>query len=128
MAIPQDDGDLNDQYEKELSLFSLKAPKEERKRDAKTDQEDYYKGFRSVVVLVWMFSNLALAAVVLSTAGLERVSPNSVTSGNQRSTIYMAVVLWSVAGLSLFRFIGAMWFLVVRMVCNHTVVFGPVER
>ena len=75
-----------------------------------------------------MFSNLALAAVVLSTAGLERVSPSTSANTAQRSTIYMAVVLWSVAGLSLFRFIGAMWFLVVRMVRNPSVVFWSLWR
>jgi hypothetical protein len=32
--------------------------------------------------------------------------------------IYMAVVLWSVAGLSIFKFLGAMWFLTVRMVSH----------
>lgn len=71
-------------------------------------------------MLAWMFMNFALAAVVLSTAGLERVEIGK--DETQRSTIYMAVVLWSVAGLSAFRFCGAVWFLVVRQVspipCN----------
>lgn len=64
---------------------------------------------------MWIFCNFALAAVVLSAVGLERINPDN-TSGEQRSTIYMAVVLWSVAGLSLFRFVGAMWFLITRLV------------
>ena len=120
--IPQDDGDLNAQYDAEMAKFATKAPKEVKVVSAAEKQEDYYKGFRSSVVLVWMFCNLALAAVVLSTAGLERLSIDN--SSTQRSTIYMAVVLWSVAGLSLFRFCGAMWFLVVRLVslnpsCSH---------
>ena len=112
--IPQDDGDLNAQYDAEMAKFATKAPKEVKVVSAAEKQEDYYKGFRSSVVLVWMFCNFALAAVVLSTAGLERLSIDN--SSTQRSTIYMAVVLWSVAGLSLFRFCGAMWFLVVRLV------------
>lgn len=58
--------------------------------------------------------NFALSAVVLSTAGLERVQVGG--NDTQRATIYMAVVLWSVAGLSAFRFCGAVWFLVVRQV------------
>jgi chitin synthase len=96
--------------------IAQKAPKEVRNISDEEKQEDYYKGFRSSVVLVWIFCNFALGAVVLSAAGLERISVEK-DSGDQRSTIYMAVVLWSVAGLSLFRFIGAMWFLIVRMVC-----------
>ncbi|RWQ96216.1 chitin synthase A [Paecilomyces variotii] len=115
--IPQDDGDLNAQYDAELAKFAQKPPKEVRTVSAEEKQEDYYKGFRSAVVLVWVFCNFALAAVVLSAAGLERRSDTSTDSDTdtQRATIYMAVVLWSVAGLSVFRFIGAMWFLIVRM-------------
>ncbi|OJD26826.1 chitin synthase C [Blastomyces percursus] len=102
VAIPQDDGDLNAQYEAELAKFASKPPKEVRAISEEDKQEDYYRGFRSAVVLVWIFCNFALAAVVLSAVGLERINPDD-TSGEQRSTIYMAVVLWSVAGLSLFR-------------------------
>lgn len=122
--IPTDDADLNTQFENEMKLISVKETKEVKKPSASEKQEDYYKGFRSAVVLVWIFSNFALAAVVLNAAGFDRVS---VSTGNQakadeqvvqKSTIYMAVVLWSVAGLSAFRFLGAVWFLIVRLVCS----------
>ncbi|GFN17874.1 chitin synthase, class 1 [Aspergillus tubingensis] len=113
--IPQDDGDLNAQYEAELVKFASKPPKEENTVSEEDRQADYYKGFRSAVVLVWVFCNFALAAVVLSAAGLEEFSSDQETTENTRATIYMAVVLWSVAGLSLFKFMGAMWFLTVRM-------------
>jgi hypothetical protein len=114
VSIPQDDSDLNSQYDAEMRLISVKAPKEVKVVGAQEKQEDYYKGFRSAVVLVWMFSNLALSAVVLSTAGTAGVAVND--TQQDRATIYMSVVLWSVAVLSGIRFIGAMWFLVVRMV------------
>lgn len=116
--IPQDDGDLNAQYEAELQAFASKPPKEKRIVSEAEKQEDYYKGFRSAVVLAWVFCNFALGAVVLSTAGLENFDNSSDVSEQQteRANIYMAVVLWSVAGLSFFRFFGAMWFLVVRLV------------
>ena len=114
--IPQDDGDLNAQYEAELAKFATKPPKEENNVSEEDRQADYYKGFRSAVVLVWVFCNFALAAVVLSAAGLEEFSTDNDSTENKRATIYMAVVLWSVAGLSLFKFMGAMWFLTVRMV------------
>ena len=112
--IPQDDSDLNTQYEAEMRKFAEKPLKEVKVVSPAERREDYYKGFRSAVVLVWMFCNFALAAVVLSTAGLERVTVKK--DDTQRATIYMAVVLWSVAGLSLFRFCGAVWFLIVRLV------------
>jgi chitin synthase len=111
--IPTDDGDLNAQYEAEMRKIVSKAPPEKREFSASEKQEDYYKAFRSRVVLVWLICNFALVAVVLSTAGLERITAS--TNDSTKSTIYMAVVLWSVAGLSAFKFIGAMWFLIVRM-------------
>lgn len=117
-----DESDLDAQYERELAVFStkpakvVKEPTEAQKAEA---QMDYYRGVRSMVVLVWMISNFALAAVVLSAAGLNRIEPDNPDGEeedpNARANIYMTVVLWSVAGLSAFKFLGAMWFLVVRM-------------
>lgn len=136
--IPQDDGDLNAQYEAELQKFAVKPPKEVQVISEEDRQADYYKGFRSAVVLAWVFCNFALGAVVLSAAGLENLdnsssSSSSSSSGSSsgssnakrattdegmdnRSLIYMEVVLWSVAALSMIKFVGAMWYLVVRMV------------
>ena len=82
--LPQDDGDLNMQYENEMRLFAAKAPKEKRVISEAEHQEDYYVDKK--------------------------------TDSDRNATIYMAVVLWSVAALALFRFIGAMWFLIVRLV------------
>ncbi|KAI1140103.1 glycosyltransferase family 2 protein [Hypoxylon sp. FL0543] len=114
-----DEGDLDAQYERELAVFGKKhvvvqkAPSDAQKAEA---QMDYYRWIRSLVVLIWMISNFALVALVLSTAGLERLDPKQAQeSQDQRSTLYMTIVLWSVAGLSAFKFIGALWFLIVRM-------------
>lgn len=116
-----DEGDLNAQYERELQVFSrkpvkeVKAPTEAQKAEA---QMDYYRGVRTVVVLVWMIMNFALCALVLSTAGLEKITPQDGTeeqTETQRASIYLSVVLWSVAVLSGFKFLGTCWFLVVRM-------------
>jgi chitin synthase len=125
VALPTDDGDLNHQYENEMKAFAQKPPKEVKKVSESEKQEDYYKGFRSSVVLLWMFCNFGLCAVVLSTAGLERLSVDKDTQSDQRATIYLQVILYSVAGLAAFRFVGAVWFLIVRMVslkCYPTVV------
>lgn len=120
--LPTDDGDLNAQYEAEMRKIVMKAPPEKREFSPSEKQEDYYKGFRSRVVILWLICNFALVAVVLSTAGLDRLSSSSSSdttttddTSTTKSTIYLLVVLWSVAGLSAFKFIGAMWFLIVRM-------------
>lgn len=118
VSLPTDDADLNTQYESELRIFSSKYVVPKKIPTPSDKQEDYYKGFRSGVVLAWMFSNLALCAVVLQTAGLEVTvaEDQQAQDRDNRAKIYMGVVLWSVAGLSLIRFVGACWFLVVRMV------------
>ena len=43
VTIPQDDGDLNAQYEAELVKFGSKPPKEKRIPSKAEKQEDYYK-------------------------------------------------------------------------------------
>ncbi|KAK0636304.1 chitin synthase 3 [Bombardia bombarda] len=116
-----DEGDLNAQYEREVQVFGRKYVKEVKAptpAQLEEKQMDYYRGVRTVNVLFWMITNFALCAVVLSTAGLERISPQEGTDEAEKSlraNIYMSVVLWSVAVLSGFKFIGALWFLVVRM-------------
>lgn len=112
-----DEGDLNAQYERELAVFSRKFVAQKKAptlTQLEEKQMDYYRGVRTVVVLVWMIMNFALCAVVLSTAGLENITPNS-ASESSRSTTYMAVVLYSVAVLAGVKFLGACWFLIVRM-------------
>lgn len=116
-----DEGDLNAQYQREVSLFSTKHKTVKVPPTAAQLQEkqmDYYRGVRTGVVLVWMITNFALAALVLSSAGLDKITPGTESREDQqraRSNIYMTIVLWSVAFLSGFKFLGAMWFLVVRM-------------
>ena len=124
VSIPTDDGDLNAQYEAELRAFATKYSVPKKIPSPSEKQEDYYKGFRSGVVLVWMFCNLALAAVVTN-AGMERLTVDN--NIQDRANIYMQVVLWSVAGLSAFRFVGAVWFLIVRMVRIAVLLFPKLD-
>jgi chitin synthase len=126
VAIPTDDADLNTQYEQELLSFSSKWNPPPKVPTPSDKQEDYYKGFRSTVVLAWMFCNLALVAAVLNTNGFENLyithptetgvvnSAGDDQTTTNRSGIYLAVVLWSVAGLAAVRFLGSTWFLVLR--------------
>lgn len=119
VAIPTDDADLNTQYEAELQVFNSKYVPPKREVTAEQKHEDFYKGFRSAVVLAWVFCNFALGAVVLDGAGLTQLNntlgQNADQSASLRSTIYMSVVLYSVAVLAAIRFTGCCWFLVVRL-------------
>ena len=65
----------------------------------------------------WMFCNAALVAIVLNTGGLNRLSVHKDSGEDDRTVkIYLFVVLWSVAGLSAFKFVGAMWYRIFRIV------------
>jgi chitin synthase len=114
-----DEGDLNAQYQRELASFNHKFVEEKKPPTPAQLQEkqmDYYRGVRTGVVLIWMVTNFALCAVVLSTGGLDTLSTGSTEeSEEERTNIYLLVVLYSVAGLSGFKFIGACWFMIVRM-------------
>lgn len=118
-----DEGDLNAQYQREVALFSQKhveVKSTPTPAQLQEKQMDYYRGVRTGVVLIWMITNFALAAVVLSAASLDKITPGNSAQDQEerdreRSNVYMSVVLWSVAALSAFKFLGALWFLIVRM-------------
>lgn len=125
--IPDNDGDLNAQYDEQMKIIAEKAPKEVKNISADDKQQDYYKGFRSGVVLVWMFSNLVLAGAILSADIDDLDVTNPRQNEEARSIIYMQVILFSVAALSLFRFLGAMWFLILRLVSMSSVVSSRLQ-
>ncbi|KAI5818618.1 chitin synthase [Pyronema omphalodes] len=121
-SLQQSQKNRIDNYQLELERLSGagEVKKEKSEEDiAKEESEKekfFYADVRCIVVLGWCSTNFGLAAVILNSGGLNRlVNADPAKVQNTRSTIYMAVVLWSVAALALVRFIGACWFLVLRM-------------
>ena len=121
--IPRECEDIDKRYDNARKI--LKEPREEeQKRDASTKQEDYYRRFRTRVVLVWLITNLALIVAILhSNVGLEEIN---VRASESRANVYVTVsmipvqywltiVMWSVAALAFFRFSGAMLYLIFRL-------------
>jgi chitin synthase len=51
VAVPTAEQDLNAAYEDAIHVLSTKPPTVESKPDAATQQEDYYRSFRSKCVL-----------------------------------------------------------------------------
>jgi len=131
-SLKQNSKDRDQNYEEELkNLAGLSVKKAKEKTEAQIkeeqDQKDtyYYADVRCWVVLAWCATNFALAATILNSGGLNRlVSKDPQEVQVTRSTIYMAVVLWSVAVLAFVRFIGATWFLVLRMVSSLPLRLG----
>ena len=112
--------DLDAMYDASLAAIAIPAPPDvDKPMDKREKDEAYYRNFRSYVVLAWMFCNAALVAIILKSGGVERLGPKAsgdtgATSGMVR--VYLLVVLWSVAGLSAFKFVGASWYLIYRIV------------
>ncbi|KAI0051502.1 glycosyltransferase family 2 protein [Auriscalpium vulgare] len=109
VVVPTAEKDINAAYEDALHILSTKAPKEEAKVDAATQQEDYYRNFRTKYVLMaWVLSNVTL--LVSTTNGNAKSSgANSTVNG------YLIFILYSVALLALVRFIGSTAYMIVRL-------------
>jgi chitin synthase len=125
--VPSKDEDIDHEYDRVLKILAKPRPEEKQKRDASTKQEDYYKSFRTRVVLAWLISNLALIVGILhSNSSITGISVSgSQTTANVYLTVGMSLldieiltfslVLWSVAALAAFRFIGSMLYLIIRL-------------
>ena len=123
-SVKQNAKDRDTNYAEELKNLAGESDKKMVEKSLKEEaaertlQESYdHAQIRCWVVLAWCSMNFALAATIMNSGGLSRlVSSDREEVQNTRSTIYMAIVLWSVALLSLVRFLGATWFLVLRLV------------
>ncbi|KAF8959174.1 glycosyltransferase family 2 protein [Flammula alnicola] len=108
--VPTDEKDINALYEDAIHQLNTKPPKVESKPDPSTLQEDYYRTFRTNVLLAWVLTNSLLAAAITST------NEKAATGGaNKAVNGYMAFLLGSVAGLAFIRFVGSTTYMVVRL-------------
>ncbi|MCJ1283095.1 Chitin synthase, class 2 [Xylographa opegraphella] len=78
-------------------------------------QEDYYRAVRTYMVVAWMVANAVLAMAV----------SEAYDSTNVTSNFYLKFLLWSVAGLALFRALGSSAFGVINIV--HMVAEGRMK-
>ncbi|KAG0291616.1 Chitin synthase, class 1 [Dissophora globulifera] len=113
VSVPVEEKDINEGYQLALDSLLERVEEAPQKRDAKTKQEDYYKAFRTRLVVLWCASNALLVAVITYTNGKDLVAYDT------RSKAYLGFVLWSVAFLSAFRFVGSTVYIVLRMVSGE---------
>ncbi|KAL1920596.1 uncharacterized protein VTP21DRAFT_973 [Calcarisporiella thermophila] len=115
VEVPTEQHDINAAYDQMLRELAVPEVKQAQKRDAKTKQEDYYKLFRTNLVLSWMLSNALLIIVMTSDVFinfLTKVNPNSMKAYNP----YLTFLFWAVACLSAVRFVGCVTYLVLRLI------------
>lgn len=113
VTVPTEEKDINENYQSALDSLLDKTVEVKQKRDAKTKQEDYYKAFRSRLVVLWCASNALLVSVV----SYDGASKSEAYLG--RSQAYLAFVLWSVAFLSAFRFVGSVVYIFLRLISGE---------
>ncbi|KAF9101746.1 Chitin synthase, class 1 [Mortierella sp. GBA35] len=101
VEIPVDSADINEAYDEAIAELSHKVPEVHQSRSAAQKQDDYYRGFRTRLVMAWIGSNGILVTVICSSVMEKKLT---LTDG---SNAYLAAIMWSVFGLSLFRFLGS---------------------
>lgn len=106
--IPVLQEEINQSYL--LQLEKIKDPEVSLGKGFTPSNEDYYAYVRSMTVLIWMCSNFVIVALVLETGGFNQLW----TSGTDRSQIFLTVILWTVAFMAAFRFLGGIIYLLQR--------------
>ncbi|GAB1198998.1 hypothetical protein APSETT444_008330 [Aspergillus pseudonomiae] len=101
---PQADIDTQFEFTVRRALSPWQPPEE--KEDGNLD--DSYKRFRTNLVLLWVLSN-ALLALCINNEGIRNLCLT--TSSTDRTAWYFKIILWLTSALSVFRFMGALWFL-----------------
>ncbi|KAI9322292.1 chitin synthase 1 [Dichotomocladium elegans] len=110
VEMPTEQKDMNEAYEAAILELQRKVEAPEEHRDPATKREDYYKTFRTNVILSWIISNLILILCITSATVFGWFG-----DFEKRSTIYLGFILWSVAGLSVIRFCGATLYLILKI-------------
>lgn len=113
VEVPTEKEDINERYEEFLKTLAVPEVKQKSSRDAKTKLEDYYRLFRTRLVLCWMFSN-ALLIVAMSSSAFTQYMETHNPSPDQAYNPYLTFIFWSVAGLSSVRFTGSTLYLLSR--------------
>jgi len=108
--VPTAEHDINAAYEDAIHVLQSKPPKVDSTPDAATVQEDYYRQFRTNVLLSWVLTNALLAAAIVTATGKASDKGAAATVNG-----YMSFLLFSVAALAFVRFCGSTLYLIIRI-------------
>jgi chitin synthase len=68
VEVPADRKDINANYDMFVQQLRQPRSRSKGKMDARTRQEDYFRNFRTRVVLFWMFTNAVIIVLLTSDA------------------------------------------------------------
>jgi len=81
----------------------------------KPTMDDENKTFRTRLVAFWCITNAALVVAIENVNGLQDSSAAAEAAEQQnKQSTYFKIILWATAGLSAVRFLGALWFWIIR--------------
>ncbi|CEP16602.1 hypothetical protein [Parasitella parasitica] len=106
-------------YDQALESLMMKPEAIRESRAPKTKQDDYYRGFRTRLVLTWIGCNAMLVAFVTSGSFQSFLSNSEQKQlpddySNAIGTAYTGFILWMVAAMAAFRFLGSLLYLTLR--------------
>ncbi|KAK0941804.1 Chitin synthase, class 2 [Friedmanniomyces endolithicus] len=115
LEMPSEQLDIDSGYDEALRNLRDRVEVPTPGTSDAQQQEDYYRAVRTYVVIVWLACNAVLGMVV-----------SEVYSGTHiRDNFYLKFILWSVAGVALFRAVGSGTFMVIGIV--HGVAEGKLK-
>ncbi|KAI9472177.1 MAG: chitin synthase 1 [Benjaminiella poitrasii] len=104
-------------YDDALESIAMKPEAIRESRAPKIKQEDYYREFRTRLVLCWIGCNALLVAIITS-GSFHSLLPNNQQTAEEIQdaigTAYTGFILWIMAAMAVFRFIGSLLYLVLR--------------
>ncbi|KAK9472580.1 chitin synthase-domain-containing protein [Dipodascopsis tothii] len=103
VEMPSEQLDIDSGYEDALTNLRERKEVPTAPPSDTTIKEDYYRGMRTQVVLVWLIANALLIMIVSQVFDPTEASSNA----------YLAFVLWSVAVLGFVRALGSLVYLIV---------------
>lgn len=103
---PNDKETMNNIYERWLNDLPNRPKEERKKRDQITKLEDWYKNFRTQLVLWWMLSNALLIVIMTNDSVVKAMGGD-----DPNSNPFLSFIFWSCVGLSFFRFVGSFIYL-----------------
>lgn len=117
MVAPGDKEEVNESYCETLDNLRALPPVEIPALTKKQKDDSYYAFVRTMTILIWMLTNAILIIIVLDTAGLDTFTgvDNSQETMNKHAQTFLSIILWIVAGLAAFRFIGCTLYLIFKV-------------
>jgi chitin synthase len=115
LEMPSEQLDIDSGYDEALRNLRDRLEVVQPGVSESQQQEDYYRAVRTYMVVAWMVANAVLAMAISQAYDSTHVSKN----------FYLKFILWSVAGVALFRALGSSAFGIINII--HMIAEGRMK-